>query len=210
MKLWKNINLGYIWGSMEPILKLKVNEIRRLAFWDPVLNTIKLKLSAWKSRFLSFGGRLTLLKSVLTSLPVYALSFFKALSGIISFIESLFRIFFAVGVRFSVKLIGLVGKLSVLVRRTGAWVGVRQLREFNLSLLGKWCWRMLVDRGDLWYRVLAARYGEEAGRLAVGGRSVSCWWREVLKIRDGIGEEGEGWFAGMVSQKVGDGVSTSF
>jgi len=46
-------------------------------------------LSGWHSRFLSFGGRLILLKSVLTALPVYALSFFKASSGIISSIESL-------------------------------------------------------------------------------------------------------------------------
>jgi len=66
----------------------------RLAFWDPVMHSIKSRLSAWKSRFLSFGGRLTLLKSVLTSLPVYALSFFKAPSGIISSIESLFKLFF--------------------------------------------------------------------------------------------------------------------
>jgi hypothetical protein len=33
----------------------------RLAFWDPVMHSIKSRLSAWKSRFLSFGGRLTLL-----------------------------------------------------------------------------------------------------------------------------------------------------
>ncbi|XP_039688276.1 uncharacterized protein [Medicago truncatula] len=51
---------------------------RRLSFWDPVVNKIKSRLSGWNSRFLSFGGRLVLLKAVLTSLPVYALSFFKA------------------------------------------------------------------------------------------------------------------------------------
>jgi hypothetical protein len=55
---------------------------RRLAFWDPDLNTIKSRLMGWQSRFLSFGGRLVLIKSVLTSLPVYALSFFKAPSGL--------------------------------------------------------------------------------------------------------------------------------
>ncbi|MCI32708.1 RNA-directed DNA polymerase (Reverse transcriptase), partial [Trifolium medium] len=51
---------------------------RRLSFWDPVLTRIQNRLSGWKSRFLSFGGHLIFLKSVLTSLPVYALSFFKA------------------------------------------------------------------------------------------------------------------------------------
>jgi hypothetical protein len=34
---------------------------------------MKNRLSGWKSRFLSFSGRLVLLKSVLTSLIVYAL-----------------------------------------------------------------------------------------------------------------------------------------
>jgi hypothetical protein len=28
-------------------------------------------------------------------------------------------------------------------------LGMRQLREFNLALLGKWCWRLLMDRGGL-------------------------------------------------------------
>jgi len=63
---------------------------RRLAFWELVASTIKTRLSGWQSPFLSFGGRLVLLKSVLASLPVYALSFFKAPSDIISSIESIF------------------------------------------------------------------------------------------------------------------------
>ena len=66
----------------------------RLAFWEPVLHTMKSRLSEWKSRFLYYRGRLTLLKSILTSLPVYALSFFKAPLGIISSIESLLNFFF--------------------------------------------------------------------------------------------------------------------
>jgi len=42
------------------------------------------------------------------------------------------------------------------------------MREFNIALLGKWCWRLLVNRGSMWYRVLAARYGKEDGRLGAG------------------------------------------
>ena len=84
------------------------------------------------------------------------------------------------------------------------------MREFNLALLGKWCWRLLEDRGCFWYRVLVARYGEEAGRLAVGGWSGSSWWREIVKIRDGeVGDEG-GWFGARVSRVLGDGKNTFF
>lgn len=58
--------------------------------------------------------------------------------------------------------------------------------------------------------MLVARYGEEVGRLDVGGRSCSYWWREVARIRDGVGEEGESWFSERVSRKVGDGAATYF
>jgi len=67
---------------------------RRLSFWEPLLNRIRSRLAGWSSKHLSFGGCLILLKSVLSSLPVYALSFFKAPTGIISSIESLFNCFF--------------------------------------------------------------------------------------------------------------------
>jgi len=69
---------------------------------------------------------------------------------------------------------------------------------------------MLVDRGGFWYRVLTARYDEEARRLEVGGQSGSYWWKEVARIRDGVGEEVEGWFTKRVSRKVGDGADTFF
>jgi hypothetical protein len=94
---------------------------RRLSFWEPVVARIRNRLSGWKSRFLSFGGRLVLLKSVLTSLPVYALSFFKAPSGTISSINSLLNKFFWGGVRKLGKPLGLVGTLYVCVRRMEVW-----------------------------------------------------------------------------------------
>jgi len=43
---------------------------RRLAFWEPLLYQLKSRLSSWNSKHLSLGGRLVLLKSVLSSLPV--------------------------------------------------------------------------------------------------------------------------------------------
>jgi len=52
-------------------------DARRLSFWNPVLERLKSRLSDWKSRNLSYGGRLVLLKFVLSSLPVYALSFLE-------------------------------------------------------------------------------------------------------------------------------------
>ncbi|XP_058760611.1 uncharacterized protein LOC131633951 [Vicia villosa] len=51
---------------------------RRCESWRGVLRSLKKKLSLWKCRFLSIGGRVTLLNSVLSSIPIYTMSFFKA------------------------------------------------------------------------------------------------------------------------------------
>jgi len=94
------INIGDSWMTeAASLLNCKVGKIpflylglsiggdpRRLGFWEPVVSNIKSRLAVWQSRFLSFGGRLIHLKSVLASLHVYALSFFKAPPGIISLI----------------------------------------------------------------------------------------------------------------------------
>ncbi|GKV14958.1 hypothetical protein SLEP1_g25756 [Rubroshorea leprosula] len=52
-----------------------------LRMWQPLLDSIKKKLSGWKNRWLSFGGRITLLNSMLTSLPVFLLSVYLAPKG---------------------------------------------------------------------------------------------------------------------------------
>jgi len=66
-------------------------------------------------------------------------------------------------------------------------LGVRRMREFNVALLGKWCWRMLVDKDGLWYRVLKARYGEEGDRLMDGGGDSSVWWKMICSVCSGAG-----------------------
>jgi hypothetical protein len=109
---------------------------RRLSFWAPVVHRIRTRLSGWNNRFLSFGGRLVLLKSVLTALPVYALSFFKAPSGIISSIESLLTNFFWAGGEDRRK-IPWISWMDVCLQEESGGLGVKQLRGFNTALLGK-------------------------------------------------------------------------
>jgi hypothetical protein len=70
---------------------------------------------------------------------------------------------------------------------------------------------MLVEKTGLWYRVLAFRYGEEAGRVKDGGRRGSSWWKEITRLRDGVSEATRrGWFAEGVERRVGNGEETLF
>lgn len=43
---------------------------RRMEFWDPVVNKLKGRLSRWRQRTISFGGKITLIASVLSSIPL--------------------------------------------------------------------------------------------------------------------------------------------
>ncbi|GJX72907.1 hypothetical protein Tco_0311502, partial [Tanacetum coccineum] len=55
---------------------------------------MKKRLSRWKLNTLSVGGRLTLLKSVLGSTPIYNMSIFKVPKSVLNYMESLCRNFF--------------------------------------------------------------------------------------------------------------------
>lgn len=67
---------------------------------------------------------------------------------------------------------------------------------------------MLVDKGGFWYTVLAARYGEVAGRL--GARVVLIGGGRWLGLRTALVRMGKGWFTKSVSRKAGDGADTFF
>jgi len=45
--------------------------------WEPLIKKFEAKLSKWNQKFLSMAGKVTLINSVLTALPIYLLSFFK-------------------------------------------------------------------------------------------------------------------------------------
>jgi len=66
---------------------------RKLQFWYLLVERIRRRLSGWKCKNLFLGGRLVLLKFVLSSILVYFLSFFKASSCIISTLDSIFFFF---------------------------------------------------------------------------------------------------------------------
>ena len=46
------------------------------SIWNPIIEKMERRLSSWKRLYLSKGGRLTLLKNTLSSLPTYFLSLF--------------------------------------------------------------------------------------------------------------------------------------
>nr|GEW91461.1 RNA-directed DNA polymerase, eukaryota [Tanacetum cinerariifolium] len=62
--------------------------------WKEVVDKVKNRLSKWKMKALSIGGNLTLLKSVLGSIPIFHMSIFCAPLTVLQMLESLRGHFF--------------------------------------------------------------------------------------------------------------------
>ena len=106
------------------------------SIWNPILERVEKKLSGWKRLYLSKGGRLTLLKSTLSSLPTYYLSLFTIPQHIANRLERIQRNFLW-GSSDDVFRYLLVAWDKVVWPVEIAGLGIRKIGLFNQALLGK-------------------------------------------------------------------------
>ncbi|GKB50799.1 RNA-directed DNA polymerase, eukaryota [Tanacetum coccineum] len=74
----------------------------RIKAWDDIVEKLQSRLSKWKMNTLLAGGRLTLVKSVLSSTPIYYMSMYKVPSQVLKHLEGVRHKFF-IGVDHSKK-----------------------------------------------------------------------------------------------------------
>nr|GEU89312.1 RNA-directed DNA polymerase, eukaryota, reverse transcriptase zinc-binding domain protein [Tanacetum cinerariifolium] len=96
------------------------SNMSRITSWDDVISKVSSRLSKWKLKLLSIGGRLFLLKSVLTSIPLYHMSIFKVPIGVLNHLEFIRRNFFY----------GVDGSDRKL-----AWIGRNMLQRKGINLM---------------------------------------------------------------------------
>lgn len=60
---------------------------RKMVYFELLIDKIRHVLEGWKARLLSFSGRLTLIKSVLTTIPIYTLASSYVPKGEIKWVE---------------------------------------------------------------------------------------------------------------------------
>ena len=95
------------------------------------------------------GGRLTLVNSVLSALPLYYLSFFKLPCWVIKKIDVTRSKFFWSGSRNTSSTFGLlVNWDSVCLPKSEGGLGVLNLKLFNTSLWCKWLWKALTKESS--------------------------------------------------------------
>lgn len=76
----KTLPFTYLGG---PILNGKLKAV----YFENIIENIRAKLVGWKARILTFGGRITLIKSVFSSIPIYTLANCVVPKGVLRRIE---------------------------------------------------------------------------------------------------------------------------
>jgi hypothetical protein len=183
---------------------------RRRETWKPIVEKMEKRLSMWSSRHLSYGGRITLINSVLSSLPLYFFSFFKAPKCIIQNMVRIQRNFLWGG-SIDIKKICWINWDQICLPKIKGGLGIKNLELFNLALLSKWKWRLISENDALWSDLLRFRYGHLPS-LVLGndpiilGSKDSIWWKDINGRSRGL----EDWFRPNVACNIGNGNEIAF
>ena len=99
-----------------------------------------------------------MIKITLSNLPTYFLSLFPILVAVANRIEKLQRNFLWGGIGDKAKF-HLVKWATVCSPISLGGLGIRKVRLFNATLLGKWLWRFGIENDALWRQVIKVKYG---------------------------------------------------
>jgi hypothetical protein len=120
--------------------------------WELIEECIEKKLSSWKRKYLSVGGRLVLINSVFSSLPMFMLSFFEIPKGVLEKIDY-FRSRFFWQNDSQRKKYRLTRWSIVCQPKDQGGLGIQNLELQNSCLLSKWLFKLINEEG-LWQTIL--------------------------------------------------------
>nr|GEX41823.1 RNA-directed DNA polymerase, eukaryota, reverse transcriptase zinc-binding domain protein [Tanacetum cinerariifolium] len=155
--------------------------------WIDIAERDTKRLSKWKMNTLSIGGRLTLVKSVLGSMPIFHFPIFKSPMGVLNTLEGIRSQFFN-GHNSNSKKVSWMNWKKVLLSKDRGGLGVSSLYAMNRGMLFKWVWRIGATlRGGIsscWTTII-----QEMNALAMKGidlmKYMSINWEMVRQRNSG-------------------------
>ena len=119
-----------------------------VASWDGVEERFWKRLAMWKRQFISKGKRITLIRSTLSTIPIYFMSMLRMPRVVRLRLKKIQRDFLWGGRKLEKKS-HLVKRSIVYSDETKGGLGVRCLSKLNKALLGKWSWCFVEENEAL-------------------------------------------------------------
>lgn len=157
---------------------------------------VKTSVQRWNEKKISKLAKEILIKMVAQVLPSFAMNVFLLPLDLTCEIEKcMSKFFWSTSPRNGSKISWMSWNKMAKHKHTGG-LGFRNLRDFNIAMLGKIYWRLITNEDNLVTRVYKARYYVDKNFLEVGlGNSPSFIWRSVLEARKVI-SAGSNWRIG--------------
>jgi len=143
--------------------------------WTGVIGKFEKRLATWQMQYLSFGGRVTLINSVLDSLPTYYMALLPMPSEVIEQIDKIRRDFLWKGNREKHKF-HLIKWEKVTQPKYQGGLGIKNLAAHNKSMMMKWLWRYNLEDAGLWKEVIIAKHGR-----------LNQWCSNITTLPYGVG-----------------------
>ncbi|KAL8101648.1 hypothetical protein AgCh_033517 [Apium graveolens] len=143
------------------------------------------RVASWDGKLISKGGKEVVIKLVAQTLPSYAMSVFLLPIEITKDIEKSMARYWWCSQPNKEKGIHWMSWDRMSHHKTARGMGFRNLRDFNLALLGKQGWRFLIKPESLVSRMFKARYfpSTDFPDSALGSNP-SFVWRSVWESKD--------------------------
>ncbi|XP_019191707.1 PREDICTED: uncharacterized protein LOC109186235 [Ipomoea nil] len=162
---------------------------------------VRERIGSWQNHFLSRAGKEVLLKSIVQSMPIFTMSTFLLPLRTCDILEKLFNRFWWGGGATGSRGIHWTNWRKLCEPKLRGGLGFKRLHEFNLALLAKQGWRIVIHLDSLVSRLLKAKYFPNCGFMEakIGGIPSYIWrsilaGQEVLKLG--------------LARRIGDGVDT--
>lgn len=147
---------------------------------QPLIDKILKRMAGWRGKLLSYSARLTLIKACLASIPVYLLSFFKFPKWALDLINSQLAHCLWSDFEGNRKL-HLANWHLVCMKKEHGGLGVPNIRDLNLCLLGSWVKRYAQDEGKIWKTIIDKKYIRNAPNIfASRPQAPSKFWQGVM------------------------------
>ncbi|GLJ14706.1 hypothetical protein SUGI_0238400 [Cryptomeria japonica] len=131
--------------------------VRVNRLWEPVKEKIKQRVSSWKGKWLSNVGRATMIKALLSSIPIYQLSCLPLAQGAKDKIEKLLKKFYCQGPNDQKKLVTISWDKICKPREMGG-VGTKNMDWQGKALGAKLVWTLYQNPKKKWARILQHKY----------------------------------------------------
>ncbi|XP_027174546.1 uncharacterized protein LOC113774179 [Coffea eugenioides] len=165
-----------------------------------IKDSIQQRLKKWKNKLLNAAGKEVMLKSVALAMPTYTMLWFNLPKKLCKEINSTMANYWWGEANGKNKMHWKAWSKMSLDKKAGG-LGFKDLKAFNLTLLGKQVWRLLTQPNLLVSRVIKARYHPKESLLKCKVAGNASWiWKGLMGSRQLI-EEG-------IRRRIGNGKST--